>query len=313
MRTAKAGRLENALDEILAVLRQYGEVTISANVGGKAVHIRLEDADGEVATTGRRGGKSVVTAGKSAGNAPDADLVFETISAMPIGLTLEDLANKLDVRPRNLLKPVLQGLMKAGRVIKIGRRHRSASAVVRRGPPPKATRAGASPGRPPGRPAKKKAVSQAKLDALSKARAARAAKRAATLGGKAAKGAKPAARPVGRPPKATAPAKAAAKPAAAKPGPKGKPGRKPGASSAKLAALAKAREALAKARAAKAGKKPGKPASKPSKESKAAKGKNNGSRGAQRNNRSADGAGSDAAGSSLTGDKTPGVDAETSA
>jgi len=99
MRTAKAGRLEHALDEILAVLQQYGEVTISANVAGRNVSIRLEDADGSVATTGRRGGRVAVAAksadGRLADNAPDAEQVFAAISDIPIGLTLEDLANKL--------------------------------------------------------------------------------------------------------------------------------------------------------------------------------------------------------------------------
>lgn len=313
MKATKAGRLESALNDIFQLLSQYGDVTVNASVGGRTVQIRLVDGEGApaVSAAARRTERPAGRSAKAEGNAPDTERVFDAISGVPIGLTLEDLATKLDVRPRNLLKPVIQSLVRDGRVIKVGRRHRSAAAVVRRGPPPKEDRAVKAA--PAGKPGRKKAVSQAKLDALSKARAARAAKRlgfSKKAPAVAAKG-KPGRKP-GRPAKVGRPAKSAPE--------KTKP---VGVSENKLSALAKAREALARARELRSGKagKGGKPGPKPkgatkaAKPAKAAKGKPGrkpgkvmGGRAAQRKNAMTDDASNpESAGSSSAGDQTSGA------
>lgn len=289
MKSSKAGRLESALNDIFQLLSQYGDVTVNATVGGRTVQIRMVDGEGAPAPAAR-------VATKAGANTPDPERVFEAISAVPIGLTLEDLATKLSVRPRNLLKPVIQALVRAGRVKKVGRRHRSSTAVVRRGPPPKEGRVA----KPAAKPGRKKAVSPAKLAALAKAREARAAKRAAAAGKKvtaAPKAAKPKGKP-GRPPKAAAKA-APVKAAPAKPSKAPERNKALGVSETKLSALAKAREALAKAREARAAK--GK--AKPSKADKVV-----GNRATQRKNAMTDAVDNEAAASEAA--KAPGADSQ---
>jgi hypothetical protein len=152
MKRAKSGGLGRVLDDILDVLARHGEVTISAQVSGRVFEVRVQDGASGVQSTPARGAR-----GAGAGpSGPSAEAVFAALAAIPVGLTLEDLAKQLGVRPRNKLKPVLAELTRAGKIKKVGRKHRSTSAVVRRGRKPGAgaARKRGRPGRKAGRPAK---------------------------------------------------------------------------------------------------------------------------------------------------------------
>lgn len=173
------------LSRIIETLAKHGSVSFVATIGGREITVgvsadpheadQIKKAPGSLgewaAAPTAMAGKIAAGVVVSAESTAKAVLrVMEPIKASPIGLTLEELAKKLDVRPRNRLKVILAALLKSGRLVKVGRRFRDADAKVTRGPKP----------RPPGHKLKMPGLplSAAKLSALAKARAALDAARA---------------------------------------------------------------------------------------------------------------------------------------
>lgn len=170
------------LSRIVEVLTNHGSVSFVATIGGRQITVGVSGDPREavsVKSSPEAWGGWAEAPGEMAAKVADGIVitsvstektvarVMEPIKAHPIGLTLEELAKALDVRPRNRLKALLAALVKSGRLRKVGRRFRDADAVVRRGPRPREAQ-----------PVARRAISDAKMSALAKARAALAEARA---------------------------------------------------------------------------------------------------------------------------------------
>lgn len=171
------------LSRIVETLTRHGSVSFVARIGGREITVGVsadprEAAGASAAPAAWSGWKEapVEMAEKVAAGVVVSDAtttaeaikrVMAPIRASPIGLSLEELATALDVRPRTRLKTILAALIKSGRLRKVGRLFRAADAVVRRGPKPRSADADGP-----------RVPSAAKLAALAKARAALAKVRA---------------------------------------------------------------------------------------------------------------------------------------
>lgn len=155
------------VSKLIETMSRHGSVEFDVSIDGKRLVVGVDPA----VHAQRYAALPEVMAGKVAqAKVVFPEAVLAAIVRSPLGLTLEELATGLDVRPRNKLKPALATLLKAKRLVKVGRRFRDATAVVRRGPKPR------PPGTKPKAPGRQ--VSPAKLSALAKAREALAAARA---------------------------------------------------------------------------------------------------------------------------------------
>lgn len=163
--------IENVMRKLLGVLNDEGAVVLTANVGGSKVSLSI-DSNRAAQRPPAKAGKRQATAA----SAVDTENVLELLSKSEKGLSLEELATALSIRPRNLLKPVLARLKKGKQVIKAGRLFRPAGMVVRRGPKAKGEVVKSADYM--FKDVKKSGPSPSKLAALQKARDALAASRA---------------------------------------------------------------------------------------------------------------------------------------